>query len=103
MQSTPEKGLDDIFKTNENAAPIAKLQDLDSNDALEIYSKRNGLVVYTANALDNTLSFTRGLGRPQMGIAMEAQLCQTPITIPVLAISLYQLTNPSPTPSLIAI
>lgn len=30
-------------------------------------------MVYTANALDNTLSFTRGLGRPQMGIAMEAQ------------------------------
>lgn len=73
LQSTPEKGLNDIFKINENAAPIAKLQDLDSKDALEIYSKRNGLVVYTANALDETLSFTRGPGRPQMGIAMEAQ------------------------------
>ena len=83
LQSSPEKGLDDIFKINENAAPIAKLQDLDSNDALEIYSKRNGLVVYTANALDDTLSFTRGPGGLKWGSLWKLKLCQTPITIPV--------------------
>jgi aldose 1-epimerase len=72
LQFTSEKGLDDIFKLNQ-PGKIAQLQDLDSKDQIEIYSERNGLVVYTANAMDDSLHLNDGKGAPYRGVALEAQ------------------------------
>jgi aldose 1-epimerase len=73
LSNTDEKGLDDIFKLNTDQQPIAKLQDLDSGDCIEINSSRNGLVVYTANNVGAGLKFERGAGVPYIGVALEAQ------------------------------
>lgn len=75
MQNTTEKGFDDIFQVEPSAKDdtIAKLQDGASKRSVTIHSKRNGLVVFTANSFTPDMNLTLGAGAPYMGIALEAQ------------------------------
>ncbi|WP_137597878.1 aldose epimerase family protein [Paucilactobacillus kaifaensis] len=58
--------IDDAFEvTPSDSDPIAVLSDADSNRHVSIYSDRNGLVVFTANPLDDS--------KPYNAVAMEAQ------------------------------
>lgn len=58
--------IDDAFEVTPSASdPIAVLSDADSNRHVAIYSDRNGLVVFTANPLDDS--------KPYNAVAMEAQ------------------------------
>lgn len=58
--------IDDAFEvTPSKSEPIAVLSDTDSNRHIAIYSDRNGLVVFTANPLDDS--------KPYNAVAMEAQ------------------------------
>ena len=80
LQGIPEKGFDDLFHVKPAAdGTIAKLSDPQSNRAVTIKSKRNGLVVFTANSFTSDMKLTTGPGQPYMGVALEAQtLSDTP-------------------------
>ncbi|WP_461214642.1 aldose epimerase family protein [Lacticaseibacillus sp. GG6-2] len=73
MQKTKEKGYDDIFLVarHDPADPVAQLTQ--GRVGVTMYSKRNALVVFTANQFDATLDFGAKTSRPYIGIAMEAQ------------------------------
>lgn len=74
LQDIPEKGFDDVYHVVPGADDtIAKLSDPQSNRAVTIKSKRNGLVVFTANSFTSDMKLTVGAGQPYMGIALEAQ------------------------------
>lgn len=74
MQTTSEKGFDDIFKVNlSSQIPIVTLSDNDSESKIDIYSERNGLVVFTANSFTEDMNLNIGSGKPYMGIALEPQ------------------------------
>lgn len=74
MQNTTEKGFDDIFEVKPDADnTIARLSDPDSQLAVTIHSSRNGLVVFTANSFTDDMNLTIGHGKPNMGVALEAQ------------------------------
>lgn len=74
MQDTNEKGFDDIFEVVPDADQrIATLTDPQSNRSVTLHSKRNGLVVFTANSFTPDMNLTLGHGAPHMGIALEAQ------------------------------
>lgn len=75
MEKTTEGGFDDIWKVTPSRArmdsPIATLEDGTSHRRVDIYSDRNGLVMYTANNLH-----IQGYNRPAnqwMAIALEPQ------------------------------
>lgn len=71
------EGLDDAFWVNSKAdEPILVLTDEDSGDQISVYSKRQGVVVYTMNSLEEGVIFSRdngAVGRPQEGVAIEPQ------------------------------
>ncbi|OIM96485.1 galactose mutarotase [Pediococcus acidilactici] len=74
LQDTTEKGLDDVYVVdNEVPAPAAVLRAPAANRQVEIYSARNGLVVFTANSFTADMPLTNGAGRPYQGIALETQ------------------------------
>ncbi len=77
MQDTEEKGFDDLFKvTPEDNNRIATLADPVSGRSVDILSKRNGLVVFTANSFTHdNMNFKRsnGTGQAYEGVALEAQ------------------------------
>jgi aldose 1-epimerase len=52
---------------------FAELTDPESGRTLHVYSKRNGVVFFTASSMHEGMTFERGAGRPWMGIALEAQ------------------------------
>lgn len=69
-------GIDNAFVVDSNSA-IAKLVDEQSGDAVEIYSQRNGLVVYSFNFPEDNVYFSRSQGRMNViheGLALEAQI-----------------------------
>lgn len=74
MQDTTEKGFDDIFEVVPGADnEIATLTDPASKRSVTLQSKRNGLVVFTANSFTPDMNLTLGQGAPYMGVALEAQ------------------------------
>lgn len=74
MQDTNEKGFDDIFEViPDKNDDIANLTDPQSKREVTLQSKRNGLVVFTANSFTPDMNLTLGQGAPYMGIALEAQ------------------------------
>ncbi|HAT54094.1 MAG TPA: galactose mutarotase, partial [Lactobacillus sp.] len=77
MQQTPEKGFDDLFKVTPAADKrVATLTDTHTGHAVDVLSKRNGLVVFTANSFTHdNMNFKRsnGTGHPYEGVALEAQ------------------------------
>ncbi|KRL58532.1 aldose epimerase family protein [Latilactobacillus fuchuensis] len=100
LQTTTEKGLDDIFNVQpDQSDTIAVLKDQDSQRQITIKSKRNGLVVYTANSFTPDLPFENGVGHPYQGIALEPQtLPDTPnhpdfgdVTLPANQSKTYQI------------
>lgn len=100
LQTTPEKGLDDIFKVHpDQNNVIAVLTDQASQRQITIKSNRNGLVVFTGNSFTADLPFENGAGRPYQGIALEPQtLPDTPnhpdfgdITLPANQPKTYQI------------
>lgn len=75
MQNTAEKGFDDIYEvvpTGDDHA-VVTVSDPASNRAVTLLSKRNGLIVFTANSFTNDMNLTVGQGKPYMGVALEAQ------------------------------
>lgn len=80
LRDTPEKGFDDIMVVNGSAeTPIVTLADSASGRKVKIYSKRNGLIVFTANSMNADSTFNRGVGHPYEAVALEAQnLSDTP-------------------------
>lgn len=100
LQTTPEKGFDDIFNVKPTAThQIATLSDTQSQRQLTIHSKRNGLVVFTGNSFTSALPFLTGPGHPYQGIALEPQtLPDAPnhsdfgeITLPANQLKSYQI------------
>lgn len=74
LQSTTEKGLDDVYVVdNEVPAPAAILRAPTANHQIEIFSARNGLVVFTANSFTPDMPLINGKGHPYQGIALETQ------------------------------
>jgi len=74
LQDIPEKGFDDVYHVIPGADDtVAKLADPQSNRSVTIKSKRNGLVVFTANSFTSDMKLTTGAGQPYMGVALEAQ------------------------------
>lgn len=72
--NTVEKGLDDAYVVKDNGNALVSLSDLTTNRQLDVYSDREGIVVYTANDLSSAVKgLNRGDGCPYMGIAIEAQ------------------------------
>lgn len=83
QKAVPEAGFDDVFVIDGHAkGPIAHLTDRQSNYEIAIYSKRNALVVYTANGLHDDLSLNHGGGQPWIGVALEAQTLPNSENIP---------------------
>ncbi|MFD1671798.1 aldose epimerase family protein [Agrilactobacillus yilanensis] len=76
VKDTPHHGFDDIFKVTPNTK-IAKLTDPATQRSVTITSDRNALVIFTANEFsekeDMNFVRTNGVGKPYMGVAMEAQ------------------------------
>lgn len=72
---TTEHGLDDAFiVSGDLSMPAATLVDDATGRQVTVYSDRNGIILYTANDLnDATMNLNRGLGHPYEGIAIEAQ------------------------------
>jgi aldose 1-epimerase len=82
MQTTAEKGYDDIFLVAPHAAsePVAKLTQ--GKLGVTMYSRRNALVVFTANAFGDELDFGEKTSRPYIGIALEAQTAPSAVADP---------------------
>lgn len=82
MQTTVEKGYDDIFLLTPHTpdTPIAKLTQ--GPRSVTMYSSRNALVVFTANAFGDELNFGAKTSRPYIGIAMEAQTASSAVSDP---------------------
>lgn len=80
MQNTTEKGFDDLLVVKPSATdPVATLSDPASGRSLKIYSERNGLVIFTANSFDDSMTYNRGVAHPYEAVALEAQtLSDTP-------------------------
>lgn len=80
MQNTTEKGFDDILVVKPSKdTPVATLSDPTSGRSLKVYSERNGLVIFTANSFDDSMTYNRGVGHPYEAVALEAQtLSDTP-------------------------
>ncbi len=100
MQNTTEKGFDDILVVKPSAdTPVATLHDPASGHSLKVYSQRNGLVVFTANSFDDSMTYNRGVGHPWEAVALEAQtLSDTPhhpnfgdVTLPAGETKSYQI------------
>jgi aldose 1-epimerase len=73
MASTKENGFDDIWEVEPSLTkPVATLEDKASGRKMELYSDRNGLVMYTMNSDDKAV-YNHGQVHPHLGIAMEAQ------------------------------
>lgn len=83
MQTTPERGYDDIFWIEEHATrlPVARLSQ--GSLAVTMYSSRNALVVFTANQFDQELQFEGKTSRPYIGIALEAQTAPSAVDNPL--------------------
>lgn len=82
MGSTKEKGFDDVFavKPDSNQV-IAELEDPDTNTSVSIESKRNGMIVFTANSFTrDNMNFVRthGTGNPYLGVALEPMFLAKP-------------------------
>lgn len=74
LQSIPEKGIDDVFYIDQPSdCPIATLKSNRFNHQIDIYSQRNGLVVFTANSFTSDMNLSTGKGHPYQGIALESQ------------------------------
>ncbi|WP_268913446.1 aldose epimerase family protein [Lentilactobacillus sp. SPB1-3] len=67
--------FDDVFVINEHQSnePIAVLNDPETQRSVTISSDRNGLVVFTPDDLSSMSFKDYGIGKPYMGIALEAQ------------------------------
>ncbi|MFH0423732.1 aldose epimerase family protein [Streptococcus sp. A11] len=70
-------GFDDAFVVNQaENQPIVVLRDRESGDQLNVYSERQGVVIYTMNSLTEGVSFARDDGKAGIiheGIAIEPQ------------------------------
>ena len=73
-------GFDDAFvvggETCDHVKEVAILLDKESGDGIEIFSNRNGLVIYTMDIIEDNIYFARDQGTIAKGreaIAMEAQ------------------------------
>ena len=76
-------GFDDIFEVeSSNNQPIATLTNPENTHALDVYSDRNGLVVFTPDALPEDIISNRGNGRPYQAIALEPHTLSNSQNIP---------------------
>lgn len=73
-------GFDDAFVvgggTCDHVKEVAILHDKESGDGIEIFSNRNGLVIFTMDDIEDNIYFARDKGKMAKGreaIAMEAQ------------------------------
>lgn len=82
MQDTDEQGFDDIFVVEGHDTAIARLMDRSSERSIEIYSSRNGLVVFTANSFTPDMKLTHGDGHAWQAVALEAQTLPNSPNIP---------------------
>lgn len=73
LQTTTEKGLDDIFLISEHAASQPMVRLSQGNIGVDIYSKRNALVVYTTNQVGTDQSIEGRQQRRYTGLALETQ------------------------------
>ena len=74
LMSTKEQGFDTMFKVNpDKDKQIAKLSDPKTDRSVTFLSERNGLVVYSGNAIDKKLTFESGKGHQHAAIALEPQ------------------------------
>lgn len=73
LRDTPERGIDDIYYIGEHDAdqPVATLSCGDLG--VEFYSKRNALILFTANKFGDELHFLEKKSRPYVGVALEPQ------------------------------
>lgn len=76
LQDIDEKGIDDAYVIDQHEVnePIATLQNADENISVELYSQRNGIVMFTANKFGSEQPFTDKTGQPYVGIALESQI-----------------------------
>lgn len=84
LQNIDEKGFDDAFVIAEHQAdqPVAILTDEEATIAVEIYSKRNGIIMFTANKFGSEQPFTNRTGQPYVGVALESQMLPSAIFDP---------------------
>lgn len=74
LMSTKEQGFDTMFKVNpDKDKQIAKLSDPKTDRSVTFLSERNGLVVYSGNAIDKKLTFESGKGHQHAAIALDPQ------------------------------
>ncbi|KRM83977.1 aldose epimerase family protein [Liquorilactobacillus vini] len=72
LSNTSEKGFDDIFLVEPDSnGRVAKLSA--NKKSVEIFSNRNGLVLFTANSFTKNMKLLTENGHPWMGVATEAQ------------------------------
>lgn len=77
------QAFDDIFEVDgSDNQPIATLTDPDNQNALEVYSNRNGLVVFTPDNLPSEAALNRGNGHPYQAIALEPHVLSNSQNIP---------------------
>ncbi|MCQ6658853.1 aldose epimerase family protein [Leuconostoc citreum] len=81
--TTSEQGFDDVFVMNQSAGKtVAILKDTVSSRTIEIKSKRNGLVVFTANTMTADIPTNHGQGRRWIAVALEPQTLPNSENIP---------------------
>lgn len=77
LQTTTEKGFDDLFIVQPDAdQKIAELTAPNNQCQIQLFSQRNGLVVFSANSFTKehmNLTRTNGVGMPYLGLALEPE------------------------------
>ncbi|MFT9266389.1 aldose epimerase family protein [Oenococcus sp.] len=88
QKTTSEGGFDDVFLLDpDNRAgtdSAAVITDRSSGRQVRLYSTRNAIVAYSADAIDRGLTFNHGAARPWAAMALEAQTAPNSENIPSL-------------------
>ncbi|WP_188353517.1 aldose epimerase family protein [Leuconostoc pseudomesenteroides] len=74
LNNIDDNGLDDVYVFDRQTDFRASIKNKQSGLTLSLYGDTNALVVYTANTFNRYQKFTRGEGKPFMGIALESQM-----------------------------
>ncbi|EHN58289.1 aldose epimerase family protein [Oenococcus kitaharae] len=85
---TAEGGFDDVFLLDQahrvDTDPAAVITDRSSGRQVRLYSTRNAIVAYSADAIDRALTFNHGAAHPWTAMALEAQTAPNSENIPSL-------------------
>ncbi|MFT9391797.1 hypothetical protein [Leuconostoc pseudomesenteroides] len=74
LKNIDGNGLDDAYVFDCQNDFRASLRNKRTGLNLSLFGDTNALVVYTANAFNCSQKFTRGEGKPWMGVALESQM-----------------------------